>query len=169
MTPDERWKEISDAFAQYMDKANDERFLPSRIAGSLDIALPQYLALRDDALRFYHFWPSQHDAQYDKYEKSEYPFNAPIRLREGVYCFGMSVQVERQPNAFPKMRVKWPMYVDVNKMTVEVGAGLIKVKLDPDRFDVGPICEGIHRGLIECLRFEGRETAVGFLTDIFDR
>ena len=51
MTPDERWKEISDAFAQYMDKANDERFLPSRIAGSLDIALPQYLALRDDALR----------------------------------------------------------------------------------------------------------------------
>ena len=58
------------------------------------------------------------------------------------------------------------MYVDLIKMTVEVGAGQIEVKLDPNRFDVKPICEGIHRGLVECLRFEGREEAIGFLTDI---
>jgi hypothetical protein len=163
MTPDERWKEISVAYAEYMDKSNDERFLPSRIAGSLDIALPQYLALSDGSLHFHHFWPS-HDAQYDRYEKSEYPFNSPIKIRSGVWCFGMSVQVERAPNAFPKMRVKWPMYVDVSKMTVEVGAGRIEVKLDPARFDVMPVCEGIHRGLVECFRFEGPESVMGFLT-----
>jgi hypothetical protein len=166
MTPEERWKEISDAYAKYMDKSNDERFLPQRIAGSLGIGLPQYLALMDDCLRFYHFWPSQHDAQYDRYEDSKYAFNAPIRLREGVYAFGMSVLVERAPNAFPKLRVKWPMYIDLAKMIVEVGAGNIEVKLDPDRFDVKPLCEGIHRGLIECLRFEGGDASIGFLTDI---
>ena len=69
MTPEERWREISAAYASYMDKSNDERFLPCRIAGALNIALPRYLGLPDDALTFYHFWPSR-DAQYDEYKKS---------------------------------------------------------------------------------------------------
>jgi hypothetical protein len=56
------------------------------------------------------------------------------------------------------------MYVDVNKMTVEVGASRTEVKLDAARFDAIPICEGIHRGLVDCFRFEGSEPVMGFLT-----
>jgi hypothetical protein len=168
MTPQERWNEISNAYAEYMDKSIDERSMPCRIAGSLEIALPQYFSLKNaEDLRFYHFWPS-HDAQYDRYEKSEYAFNSPIKLRKGVWCFGMSLKVERAPLSFPTMIVKWPMYVDLNKMTAEIGAGLIEVKLAPNRFDVTPICEAIHQGLVQSFRLDSPQSVMGFLSPSVD-
>ncbi|MEA2822147.1 MAG: hypothetical protein QOJ86_4151 [Bradyrhizobium sp.] len=149
--PQDRWAELSAAFASYLVSSRDERFQPGRLAEMIAREFRAYIGLQknDKRVLLYRYTPS-HDARYDEFDAVSSGWGAVSVTPDGRWTFGMSVELEPAPNGSPKSHVRWTMSFDMKEpVEVEIGLTLERLPLvhDGQRWITDPIIEAIYKGL----------------------
>jgi hypothetical protein len=152
-SPKDRWTALSSAFGAYMDKSTEGEFQAGRFATMIARELITHVGTTQDRLTLYQYEPSD-DPRYDKFEDASSGFEAVSQLKDGRWGFAMALDLERAPNAYPRLKLRWTMFIDLTDgVEVEIGISGTKLPLRhvEGTWQVGPICQRIYQDIQDSL------------------
>jgi hypothetical protein len=144
-TPSERWAALSQAFAKYADAEEKAAAKAGQIAAMLGSEFVKFVGTTPERLTFHTYEPN--DDPHNEYKVAASAFDAVSDMEDGRWGYGMGLEL-RGSNHYPRRRLRWSMFIDLQQDPIEIEVGLTGAKFPLQKVDnvwqTEPISEHIY-------------------------